>query len=104
MSIIGGSLHHSSQLNLSTPGSQCQFNMFGMLCGQCQHGLSTVSGLSQCSNIYLLIIIPIGIAGFVVVLLLFILNMTVTSGDINSFLMYIGMRTLCQNNFWNNRW
>ncbi|XP_065907497.1 uncharacterized protein [Dysidea avara] len=35
-------LPHSSQLNLSTPDSQCQFNRTGVLCGQCQHGLSTV--------------------------------------------------------------
>jgi len=37
-------LPHSSQLNLSTPDSQCQFNRSGVLCGQCQHGFSTVFG------------------------------------------------------------
>ena len=55
-------LPHSSQLSLSTPDSQCQFNRSGVLCGQCQHGLSTVFGSSQCkhcSNINLLMIIPI---------------------------------------------
>ena len=85
-------LPHSSQLNLSTPDSQCQFNRSGVLCGQCQHGLSTVFGSSQCkncSNIYMLIIIPLGIAGLVLVLLLFTLNITVTNGDINPFLLYI---------------
>ena len=35
-------LPHSSQLKLSTPDSQCQFNRSGVLCGQCQHGLSNV--------------------------------------------------------------
>ena len=61
-------LSHSSHLNLSTPDSQCQFNRSGLLCGQCQQGLSAVFGSSQCkqcSNVYLLIIIPIGIAGLV---------------------------------------
>jgi len=43
-------LPHSSQLNFSTPDSQCQFNRSGMLCGQCQHGLSTVFGSSQCKH------------------------------------------------------
>ena len=84
-------LPHSSQLNLSTPDSQCQFNRSGVLCGQCQHGLSTVFGSSQCkrcSSVYLLIIIPIGIAGFVMVLLLFSLNLTTTDGKINSLLFY----------------
>ena len=87
-------LPHSSQLNLSTPDSQCQFNRFGVLCGKCQHGLSTMFGSSQCkhcSNIYLLIIIPIGIAGLVLVLLLFTMDLTVTSGDMNSFLLYINI-------------
>ena len=87
-------LPHSSQLNLSTPDSQCKFNRSGVLCGQCQHGLSIVFGSSQCkhcSNIYLLIIIPIGIAGLVLVILLFTLNITVTNGDINSFLFYINI-------------
>ena len=35
-------LPHSSRLNFSTPNSQCQFNRSGLLCGQCQQGLSTV--------------------------------------------------------------
>ena len=87
-------LPHSSQLNLSIPDSQCQFNRSGVLCGQCQHGLSTVFGSSQCkhcSNIYLLIIIPIGIAGLVLVLLLFALSLTVANGDINPFLLYVNV-------------
>ena len=90
-------LPHSSQLNLSTPDSQCQFNRSGVLCGQCQHGLSTVFGSSQCkhcSSVYLLIIIPIGIVGLIFVVLLFTLNLTVTNGDINSFLLYINIVTI----------
>ena len=84
-------LPHSSHLYLSTPDSQCQFDRSGLLCGQCQQGLSAVFGSSQCkhcSNVYLLIIIPIAIAGLVLVLLLFGLNLTVTNGDINAFLFY----------------
>ena len=87
-------LPHSSQLNLSTPDSQCQFNRSGDLCGQCQRGLSTVFGSSQCKhcfNIYLLIIIPIGIIGLAFILMLFTLNLTVTNGDINPFLLYINI-------------
>ena len=87
-------LPHSSHLNLSTPDSQCQFNRSGLLCGQCQQGLSAVFGSSQCkqcSNVYLLIIIPIGIAGLVLVLLLFVLNLTVTDGNINAFLLYVNI-------------
>ena len=87
-------LPHSSHLNLSTPNSQCQFNRFGLLCGHCQQGLSTVFSsphCQHCSNIYLLLIIPIAIAGLVLVLLLFFLNLTVTDGTINGFILYVNI-------------
>ena len=87
-------LPQSSQLNFSTPNSQCQFNRSGVLCGQCEQGLSTVFGYSDCqhcSNIYLLLVIPIAVAGLVLVLLLFILNLTVTDGDINGFILYVNI-------------
>ena len=95
-------LPHSSQLNLSTPDSQCQFKRSGALCGQCQHGLSTMFGSSQCkhcSNINLLIIIPLGIAGIILLLLLFVLNLTVTDGKINSFLFYISIISINSSTF-----
>ena len=78
-------------LNLSTPDLQCQFNRSGVLCGHCQVGLSTVFGspdCQHCSNVYLLLTIPIAIAGIVLVLLLFVLNLTVTDGTINAFILY----------------
>ena len=87
-------LPHSSHLNLSTPDSQCQFNRSGLLCGQCQQGLSAVFGSSQCkqcSNVYLLIIIPIGIGGILLVLIIFVLNLTVTDGNINPFLLSVNI-------------
>ena len=87
-------LPHSSHLNFSTPNSQCQFNRSGLLCGHCQQGLSTVFSSSycqHCSNVYLLIIIPIAMAGVVLVLLLFVLNLTVTDGTINGFIVYVNI-------------
>ena len=84
-------LPHSSHLSFSTLNSQCQFNRSGLLCGHCQQGLSTVfssSHCQHCSSIYLLLIIPIAIAGVVLVLLLFVLNLTVTDGTINGFILY----------------
>ena len=87
-------LPQSSQLNFSTPNSQCQFNRSGLLCGHCQQGLSTVFGYyhcQHCSNVYLLLVIPIAVAGLVLVLLMFILNLTVTDGDINGFIIYVNI-------------
>ena len=84
-------LPHSSHLNFSTPNSQCQFNRSGLLCGHCQQGLSTVFSSPYChvcSNIYLLLVVPIMVAGFSLVILLFLLNITVREGLINPFILY----------------
>jgi len=87
-------LPHSSHLNFSTPNSQCQFNRSGMLCGHCQQGLSTVFGsfhCQQCSNIYILLIVPIALIGLLLVVVLFVLNLTVTDGTINAFILYVNV-------------
>ena len=87
-------LPHSSHLNLFTPNTQCQFNRSGLLCGHCQQGLSTVFSSSQCqhcSNVYLFLIIPIAISGLLLVILLFILNTTITDGNINGFILFVNI-------------
>ena len=84
-------LPHSSYLNFSTQNSQCQFNRSGLLCGQCQQNFSAIFGSSNCqlcSSVYLLLIIPIAIAGVLLVFILFCINLTVTDGTINAFIMY----------------
>ena len=95
-------LPHSSYLNLSMPDSQCKFHRTGLLCGQCQQGLSTIFGSSQCkqcSNFYLFITIPIAIAGVVLVVMLFIFNFTVTSGTINMFIFYVNIISINYSTF-----
>ena len=85
-------LSYSSYFRFSNSNSQCQFSRSGLLCGQCQRGLSTVFSsinCKVCSNIYLLLIIPIAVIGFfLVILLLFDNNLTVTDGAINGFILY----------------
>lgn len=85
---------HASYVNLSSPDTQCQFKRSGVLCGYCQKEFSTVFGSSQCkkcSNIYLLIVIPIVIAGIVLVMALFIFNITINNGIINTFIFYVNI-------------
>ena len=87
-------LPSSSYLDLSNPDSQCQFKRSGVVCAECQQGLSTVFGSShckQCSNFYLLFIIPIAIAGVVLVMILFTFNLTVTNGNINTLIFYVNI-------------
>ena len=87
-------LPHSSHLNLSEPDLQCQFGRSGLLCGHCPKDLSTVFGSShceKCSNVTLLVILPIAFAGIFLVLMIFILNLTVTNGRINIFIFYFNV-------------
>ena len=92
----------SSNLNLTNPDSQCQFKRSGVLCGECQQGLSAVFGSSQCkhcSNIYLFMIIPIAIAGIVLVIMLFTFNLTVTNGVINTLIFYVNIISINYSQF-----
>ena len=84
-------LPHSSHLNLQHPDLQCQFNRTGILCSQCQHSLSMVFGSSRCThctNTHILITIIVIVAGIVLVVLLYLLNLTVTNGVINGIIFY----------------
>ena len=95
-------LPHSSHLNLSDPNSQCQFKRSGVLCGECKQGLSNVFGSSrckQCSNLYVFTIIPIAIAGIVLVIMLFTLNLTVTNGIINTLIFYVNIISINYSQF-----
>ena len=87
-------LPYSSYINLPNPDSQCQFDRSGLLCGHCPNGLSVVFGSSncmECSNFTLLVIIPIALAGILLVMILFILDLTVTNGAINTFVFYFNI-------------
>ena len=85
-------LPYSSNVNLLHPDLQCQFNRTGILCSQCHHNLSIVFGSSrcmECSNVHMIPIITIVIvAGIVIVILLYLLNLTVTNGTINGIIFY----------------
>ena len=84
-------LPYSSNVNLLYPDMQCQFNRTGILCSQCQHHLSMVFGSSrcmECTNLHILITIIVIVAGIALVILLYLLNLTVTIGTINGIIFY----------------
>ena len=84
-------LPYSSNVSLLHPDLQCQFNRTGILCSQCQHHLSMVFGSSrcmECTNIHILITIMVIVAGIVLVVLLYLLNLTVTIGTISGIIFY----------------
>ena len=84
-------LPYSTDVLLTNPDTQCQFNRTGILCSQCQHPLSMVFGSSRCmkcTNLHILIAILIILAGIVLVTLMYLLNLTVTNGTINGIIFY----------------
>ena len=84
-------LPYSSNVHLTNPDTQCQFNRTGILCSQCQHPLSMVFGSSRCmeyTNMHILISILIIFAEVALVTLIYLLNLTVTNGTISGIIFY----------------
>ena len=78
-------------IHLNNSDKQCAFNRSGILCGACTPGLSLALGTSrclQCSNKYLFLLIVFVVAGFALVFLLTLSNMTVSEGAINGIIFY----------------
>ena len=78
-------------LSLTDQDAQCAFNRSGILCGECDEGLSLVfasSECQQCSNYYLFLLLPFAVAGIALVAFILILNMTVATGTIHGLIFY----------------
>ena len=78
-------------INLNHPDEQCSVNRSGLLCGKCKEGLSIVLGSYQCkecSNNYLALLIPFAVAGVLLVILLFLLNLIVAAGTLHGLIFY----------------
>ena len=76
---------------LNDTDTQCALNRSGILCGECQPGLSLALGSSRCltcSNMFLLMIIPFALAGIALVCVLLALKLTVSVGTINGLIFY----------------
>ena len=86
-------------LNLNDSDIQCISNRSGILCGQCQTGLSLMLGSNKCSsctNNYLSLLIAFVAAGVVLVAFLMVCNLTVSVGSINGLLFYANIVKLNQ--------
>ena len=79
------------KIHLSHSHDQCNYNHSGIVCGECIHDLSLILGSDQClncSNTYLLLLLPFAVAGVVLVAFIKLLDITVSSGFINSLIFY----------------
>ena len=75
-----------SNVILSKPDSQCNYNHSGILCGGCQPGLSLALGSAQClpcSNNYLALLIPFTLAGPILMGVIKLLDLTISQGTLN---------------------
>ena len=78
-------------IQLNNSDEQCALSHARILCGSCKPGLSLALGTSQClqcPNAYLTLLIPFGVAGLVLVFLLFLCNLTVAEGTLNGLIFY----------------
>ena len=84
---------------------QCNYNRSGILCGKCIQGLSLMIGSNRCANctdtnlIAVSILIIAAVAGIVLVILLMVLNLTVSVGSINGLLFYANIVKLNESVF-----
>ena len=78
-------------INLTYPDEQCSSNRSGVLCGRCQAGCSLELGGNRCitcNNSRLALLIVFAVFGILLVVLIKILDLTVTSGTINGLIFY----------------
>ena len=83
---------YPSSVQLTKPDTQCLLSRSGIACGECAQGLSAVFGTSRCKRCtsYWLFLLPLfAIAGLLLVLALFVLNLTVVDGDIYGFILMV---------------
>ena len=81
------------------PDIQCNDGRTGKLCGNCMENYSLALGsltckpnnYYYCSHIYLLLILPMGALGILLIVLLFLLRLTVAAGTINGLLFYVNI-------------
>ena len=79
------------KLSLAQPGELCNGGRTGIMCGSCHGNHSVIFGSSQCmmcSNIWLITLVMFALLGALLVVALFLLNLTVTQGTLYGLIFY----------------
>ena len=82
---------NSTQQSTAKTDVQCNYNHSGILCGGCQPGLSLALGSDrclQCSSYFTFLLLPYAIAGVILVLVIKMLNLTISEGTLNTLIFY----------------
>ena len=78
-------------IDLQSPNDICNGGREGVLCGRCPAGQSVVFGSTechQCSDLWLITLGMYAVMGVVLIVVLFLLNLTVTQGTIYGLIFY----------------
>ena len=78
-------------INLQSPNSICNGGREGVLCGHCPAGQSVVFGSTEChlcSDVWLITLGMYAVMGVVLIVVLFVLNLTVNQGTIYGLIFY----------------
>ena len=81
---------------------QCNLNRQGLLCGECEEGLTLLLGSNrcgECSNSHLALLSLFMLAGIALVALIIVLNLTVSQGTINDLIFVANVVVLAEPHF-----
>lgn len=84
----------STVFNISITDSLCANGRTGTMCGSCADGLSSTFGSDECvkcSNYFLLVLIGYGVAGVVLVFMLFVFRITISDGVVGGVIFFANM-------------
>ena len=84
--------YYPCYISLHKPDDQCIPTRSGISCGHCKKGLSAIFGSAKCkkcSNYGLFLIVFFAVAGIMLVVSLFLLELTVVKGDIYGFVFFV---------------
>ncbi len=91
---------------IDSPELQCASHRSGVLCGQCIEEYSLLLGSNECglcpNDNYLSLLLVFGVAGVALVVLLIVLNLTVSVGTINGLVFYANIVKINENVFFPN--
>ena len=82
---------HKVDFPLDNTDMQCAYNRTGLLCGACKRNYSLLLGTShckQCTNSYLVLLIPFAVMGVALVFLLLVCKLTVATGALSGLVFY----------------
>ena len=81
---------------------QCNLNRQGLLCGECEEGLTLLLGSNrcgECSNSHLALLLLFMLAGIALVALITVLNLTVSQGTVNDLIFVANVVVLAEPHF-----